>query len=460
MAFRKTSIAMKALQLTSLILLELNEINFDFVEKYIAGGRLPNFSRLLQRHGICNTASEQEYEHLEPWIQWVTAHTGLCFADHKVFRLGDIVGTDIEQIWEFLEGQGLKVGAICPMNANNRTQHASFFLPDPWTSTPVTGSKLLQRLSESISQAVNDNASAKLNLTSIAWLILSIMIFVPLNAYSRYLSMLMSALKGQAWAKAQLLDELLSDVTVKQMKQHRPDFTTLFLNAGAHIQHHYMFNASVYDGKQSNPNWLLDPNADPIFDIYDQYDKIVGKLQSSFPNHRLMIATGLHQDPFPYQKYYWRLANHKKFLDLIGVEFESVEPRMSRDFLIVFRSKEHASRAEQRLITAKAHDGQSLFEVDNRGESLFVALVFPDEITETTEVHLGNVTIGNFRQHVAFVAVKNGEHNGVGYFIDTGVTPENVEQNIPLWSLPDKVASNFGLSWRQRGILQRTLGTV
>ena len=34
-----------------------------------------------------------------------------------MFRLGDVVNTDIEQIWERLERRGLSVGAISPMNA-------------------------------------------------------------------------------------------------------------------------------------------------------------------------------------------------------------------------------------------------------------------------------------------------------------------------------------------------------
>ena len=65
------------------------------------------------------------YEHLEPWIQWVTAHTGLDFAEHGVFRLGDIVARDLPQIWEQLEEKGLRVGAICPMNAKHRLKDAA-----------------------------------------------------------------------------------------------------------------------------------------------------------------------------------------------------------------------------------------------------------------------------------------------------------------------------------------------
>ena len=59
-----------------LLLLELNEINFDFVRPYIEQGELPMLPadrepRLSQRR------PPSRYDELEPWIQWVTAHTGL-----------------------------------------------------------------------------------------------------------------------------------------------------------------------------------------------------------------------------------------------------------------------------------------------------------------------------------------------------------------------------------------------
>ncbi|HKR37855.1 MAG TPA: hypothetical protein VJT10_23640, partial [Steroidobacteraceae bacterium] len=102
---------------TRLLLLELNEVNFEFVEAYTRRGELPNFAALFQQHGFTRTTSETSYEQLEPWIQWVTAHTGKSLAEHSVFRLGDIASRDIPQIWELLEERGLKVGAISPMNA-------------------------------------------------------------------------------------------------------------------------------------------------------------------------------------------------------------------------------------------------------------------------------------------------------------------------------------------------------
>jgi len=59
-----------------LILLELNEINFDAVTYYIVRvEHFPGFKKLIKQ-GIVKTEAEPEYESLEPWIQWPSVHTG------------------------------------------------------------------------------------------------------------------------------------------------------------------------------------------------------------------------------------------------------------------------------------------------------------------------------------------------------------------------------------------------
>ena len=60
----------------SLIFLQFNEVCFEFIEKYIAKGKLNNFNRLINLHGVSRTSSENEYKNLEPWIQWVSIHSG------------------------------------------------------------------------------------------------------------------------------------------------------------------------------------------------------------------------------------------------------------------------------------------------------------------------------------------------------------------------------------------------
>lgn len=429
----------------SVLLLELNEVNFDQVSAYAVGGKLPTLSGLIERHGLCETTSEQRYDELEPWIQWVTAHTGLSLSEHGVYRLGDIVGRSIDQIWEVLERQGLSVGAISPMNANNRCNDPAFFMPDPWTDTTVTGAGL-ERLYRPVAIAVNGNANAKMAPGVLMQLALGLGANAKAKNYTGYMRDAVGALRRHSWRKAMLLDRLLTDVFTSEVKKKCPDFASLFLNAGAHIQHHYMFNSSVYGGDQQNPGWYVSPSMDPVLEVYELYDRCVAQILQAFPSYRIMIATGLHQDPHGELTLYWRLRQHAAFLHRNNVPFLRVEPRMSRDFVIVCTGRSQAEEAQDRLERLIGPDGQPLFSIDNRGCTLFVELIWSHEIEADFIYHRDGVPVSGFSDDVAFVAIKNGEHNGIGYFLDTGLTADKAHR-FPLAKLPARIAEACGAEW-------------
>ena len=217
-----------------LILVELNEINFDIIKNYIDDGlSLPNFSKIMDGHFI-TTESEQIYENLEPWIQWPSIHTGLTFGQHKVFRLGDFVNSNDSQIFEKVENAGFKVGAVSPMNSSNKLKTPAYFIPDPWTQTPSDPSFLNRCISSAISQAVNDNSQSKLSFSTISQLMLT---FIMLVQPTKWLSMIKSALKskGKPWQKALFLDNLLHQMHNTLMKRTKPDFSTKFFQRwGSH----------------------------------------------------------------------------------------------------------------------------------------------------------------------------------------------------------------------------------
>lgn len=429
---------------SKVLLLELNEINFEFVDTYVANGKLPTIGSLLKRHGVCRTTSEQRYEELEPWIQWVTAHTGLSLEQHCVFRLGDIVEKDLPQIWERLEEHGLKVGAVSPMNAKHRLRAPAFFVPDPWTRTHVTARPVLRKLYEAIAQAVNDNAASRITISSALRLLQGLAYYGYRNA-ARYARLLLSA-SARPWRKAMLLDQLLADAFIHEVRESQPDFASLFLNAGAHIQHHYMFCSMAYKGSRSNPHWYVNRGADPVLEVYELYDRIVEAVRAAFPDARLMLATGLHQVPHEKVTFYWRLRHHERFLRSIGAVFRRVEPRMSRDFVVDCGSTEDAVRTQTLLESARAPDGAPIFEVDNRGTDLFVMLTYPNEITENFTVRIADHEITRFKEEVAFVALKNGEHHGVGYFIDTGASPPaSAQPEFRLAEMPQRIFHALGL---------------
>lgn len=429
----------------SLVLLEFNEVNFDFVRRYIERGHLKTIAALLESSGLAETTSEETYEHLEPWIQWVTAHTGLPYSEHRIYRLGDAADTQLNQIWESLESAGLTVGAISPMNAANRTRQSPFFVPDPWTRTSISGGWVLRQLWTALAQAVGENAQRRISLQSLIRLALAWTKHARSSTLGQ-LSRFALQRKANPWYASLFLDRFLADVFICQWRRARPDFSSLFLNAAAHIQHHYMFSSAVYDGPHRNPDWYITAGKDPLLDVYSLYDRILADVLRLPGAPRVMVATGLHQDPHPTQQFYYRLKDHDGFLRRLGLRFARVEALMSRDFTVYCASTVDAALCASELEQLTAPDGKSLFSVDNRGSDIFVMLTYPGEIQKDFIILRSQQPMWDLIQDVAFVALKNGEHNGIGYFSDTGAPQLSAGTRFPLADIFARICQATGVS--------------
>jgi len=429
-----------------LILIELNEINFDAVRCYIDRGEsLPGLEEIINQ-GLITTQSEVEYENLEPWIQWPSVHMGMTYEQHNIFRLGDVVHSKQQQFFEKVEAAGFKVGAISPMNASNKLATPAYFIPDPWTQTKSDDSFVSRSIASAISQAVNDNSQAKLTISSIIKICLSFLILVnPL----RFLSLFFYALSAvrKPWRKALFLDMFLYEIHKTLFRRKNTNFSTVFLNAGAHIQHHYFYNSSYAKNPDiHNPSWYIKSEYDPFFEMIKVYDLMVQDLLKS-SDSEFIIATGLSQKPYDSLKFYYRFNNHKKFLNDIGVSFKSVVPRMTRDFLVHFESEEEASEAEIIFNSILVDDGIKLFEeVDNRGMEVFVVLTYSHEIFKTTKINIDN-TVTTLAKYITFVAIKNGEHQGTGYaFFSKGVSCFAPQEGSHVSKLHYSILNIFGVS--------------
>lgn len=418
---------------TRLILLEANEINFDIVKLYTEQepGKYPMLEKLMGYHQL-RTISEEKYHELEPWIQWVSVHTGKTYDEHRIFRLGDVVGSCAEQIFEVLEKSGIKVGSISAMNAENKLERPAYFIPDPWTNTKSDDSFWSKLLSKAISQTVNDNAQGKITPTSFVALLLGFIRFAKVRHYGIYFNLAISSVNAQ-WRKALFLDLLIHDIHTGLHAIKLPGFSTVFINAGAHIQHHYLFNSKPIKSslKIKNPDWYVNEDIDPFAEMLYIYDKIIGDYLV-LKNSEFILCTGLSQKPYDRVKYYYRLKDHAAFLLKIGINFLNVTPRMTRDFLVEFSSIEDAAESEKTLrdVTVSS-DGMPFFGlIDNRGKSLFLTLTYPNEINhENDSIVVGGSTY-KILNDIAFVAIKNGMHQGDGFaYFSPGVS---------LYAPPDK----------------------
>jgi len=433
----------------NLLLFELNEINFDIVKKYIAKDpvRFPSLAKLFKFTHICTT-SEKKYNEIEPWIQWPSVHTIKKFSEHGIYRLGDIVGNNNAQIFEIIEKAGFTVGVVSAMNAENRLIKPAYFIPDPWTQTKTDGSWWSRSIHEAVSQAVNENSQARITFQSAIRLTLALLRFGQIRHVGLYLKLIANS-PQKPWLKALVLDLMLHDIHWSMFNKKRPNFSTLFLNAGAHIQHHYFFNAEPLRGQltKKNPEWYVDENEDPLADLLDLYDLILGEYLAKLDTE-IIFATGLAQKPYDSIKFYYRLNSHSKFLQNLGVQFTSVIPRMTRDFLVNFENNQQALAAQNILASVyiEENDVPLFGEIDNRGDSLFVTLTYPQEITSSTEYRIGGHRF-HLLAEVSFVAIKNGMHQDKGFaFFTPGVGQYAPEEKAHVASLGKTIMNYFGVT--------------
>jgi hypothetical protein len=405
------------IKMKKIAFLQLNELNFDMISHYIATGvDLPILEQIYQSR--CITVEEEVYENLEPWIQWYSIFTGTSFKQHKVFRLGDGHHRNDTNFLTDLVDSNIRVGAIAPMNISKNSADFSFFIPDPWSKQESVGSVFLQLISTAVSQGVNNNSGSGLsNKNKIRLLLglsryLSLKDFKELYAYYR-------KIQGKSYRKALFLDLVLTKLHQSCAMKFNTQFSTVFLNAGAHIQHHYFLNSTFVKNKdvRKNPEWYINPLEDPVLESLIFYERILDSYQSR--GFSLMLATGLQQLPYSKSTFYYRLKNHNEFLSFFSIPFSKVIPRMTRDFEIEFASLEDKITSMGILSTFEINGKKVFGEITDSGavddKKIFCTLTYDDEIFPGSYLHHNGQEL-DLHDAVNFVAVKNGKHDKLGTF--------------------------------------------
>lgn len=395
-----------------LILIELNEINFDLIKIYSKKKKF-NFFNDEFLSNLRTTSSENIYNKIEPWIQWVSIHTGKTADEHRIERLGDINKLKSKQIFERIEELGHSVGAICPMNTINKLQNTKYFISDPWTINKKDKNSFNILLSNAISKLVNNNSNKKFFIGSYFILLIAILKSIRLKTISKYIYLFFKSFSNK-WNKSLFLDLFLNDYHIHCIKKFNPNFTTVFFNAGAHIQHHYLVYSKIVERKFTLPSNYINLNNDPIEEMYRFYDNILIDY-SKLKNYQLLIATGLTQIPYDRLKFYYRPINHQTFLKFFSIKGTQIYPRMTRDFLIEFNSSLESDKAEIIFDKINKVNEKKIFEYDNRGTSIFVSFKYDLKVDINTFIYNADKKKIYLNKLVSFVAIKNGMHDQKGF---------------------------------------------
>jgi hypothetical protein len=345
-----------------IIQLEFNELCPTLVDRFIAEGHLKNFAQLKNQSYEFTTDAEEKAPNLEPWIQWVTVHTGLSFANHGVFDLGDGHKLKVPRVWDIVGQQGEKVWICGSMNASFQKPIQGFMLPDPCsTGIHPYPDGVFDNFFNFVRANVQEHTRAKVPVSKADQL--RFIAFMTTHGMKpKTLTSIIKQLLGERggsnrWKRAVILDQLQWDVFSWFWQREEPTFSTFFLNSTAHFQHMYWRNMdpSVFSVKPSQPE--QDDCSNAVLFGYQKMDAIVGKCLKLMDTTTIVVlATALSQQPcLKYEdfggKEFYRPEDPEELFEFAGFAGNpEFAPVMSEQFRLLFASEAEAEAAEKALL--------------------------------------------------------------------------------------------------------------
>lgn len=365
----------------SVILLEFNELSPSLMYQFMASGKLPNFSRFHAQAQVFLTDAEEEAPNLNPWIQWVTVHSGLPYQEHGVFNLGEGHKLQRKCVWDLLCDAGLRVWVCGSMNSRHDPSLNGYILPDPWTTAFPPQPESLRTYFRFVQEHVLEYTNDRVPLSRMAYLkFLTFMMVhgLSLSTVNAILRQLASEENGHnRWKRAVILDKLQFDLFRSVHNRLKPHFSTFFSNSTAHFQHAYWRNMEPELFKiQPTPKEQAEFESAILFG-YQEMDKLVGDfLALADAETTLMFCTALSQQPcLIYEeeggKTFYRPRRFEQLMAFGGVEApHRVFPVMAEQFHVVFESEEDARRGAEQLRALQVA-GRSVLSVQGNGTALF-----------------------------------------------------------------------------------------
>jgi hypothetical protein len=367
---------------TRLILLEFNELAPELMDRFIAMDKLPNFKRLRDESQVFATEAAERGWELNPWVQWVTVHSGLNYSEHRIIELDEGHKLAKKRIWDVVSQSGDKVWLCGSMNIGYEQPPNGLVMPDPWT-TQVPPSPSLESFFQFVQRNVLEHTTNRPDLSlRDYWRFLSFMLTHGLS-----LSTVLAIVKqlvaerfdsSLRWKRAVLLDKLQFDVFRWHFERLRPELSTFFCNSTAHFQHYHWREMEPHlFASQPSPEKLAAHDTTILFG-YEQMDQLVGHFLGLLgPDTILIFATAISQQPcLIYEdqggKVMYRPRDMAPLMNFAGVtEQYTATPLMAEVFNVQLTTSEDADRVEKKLLALKMGE-KTAVQVQRKGALLNV----------------------------------------------------------------------------------------
>lgn len=409
------------------ILLEFNELCPSLIDLYMEEGKLPNFQRFYQESEIYTTDAEEQPPYLEPWIQWITVHSGKSYRDHQIFNLDDGHKLKFPNIWDILSEAAYRVWICGSMNLRYTKPINGCVLPDYWATQqdpyPAELSSFFNFVQRQVQEHTND--SAQLSWKDY-WRFLTFMVThgLSLGTLGAIVQQLLKETQTgrYRWQRAAILDKLQRDIFFWYYHRLKPHFSTFFLNSTAHFQHMYWRNMEPW-------RFRVQPSADEqaeyenaILYGYQEMDKLIGDfLVLPDENTTLMLCTALSQQPcLTYEeiggKHLYRPRQFEDLLSFAGITGSyQCSPVMAEEFFIRFKTEVDAQVAEQQLAALRVKQCP-VMRLRRQGAEIYAGCEIFEQLSDQTVLYVegSDISTSFFSIFYQIKDIKSGMHHSDG----------------------------------------------
>lgn len=427
-----------------LFLLEINECDFNFIIKGAKKFKCSNILKFFSNKKKINTCTNDNSEgyNLDPWVQWVSVHTGKSSKEHKIFRIGEKLSKKIPQLWDILSKNGISSSIWGAFNSNLRNKrNINFFFPDPWSFTqrahPESLNKLLM-LPRYYAQTYPSPKIIKLFYFALFFFIKIIfsktILYIFFNFFSFIKIFFKSGLKS--YNLYFFLDLISLDYFINIYQKKRSDFLIFAMNSFAHYQHNY------WDEKKNE--WVY-------FWYLEEILKKVNLLEKSF---NTLAYNGFDQKKIK-NEYHLRPRNFEIFFNNLNLNYISIEPNMTAGATIFFDSNKSKYEAIDKLKKIGIYK-YPLFEIDStyKQKKIFVKLCMvmnkeiknfekinrknykywiqkPKKIKKRSEFNTEKAFLNSLFKNIIYLkSTSRHKNTGLMYYSKFDLNKKNIKKNV------------------------------
>ncbi len=314
------------------LLLEFNEITRRIIDPLMAQGKMPNFARLLNEGASAAPESVDLPPHLDPWVTWVTVHTGVDRSVHGATVLEqDSLTIKAKRTWNYAEEAGKSIGVFGSISAYPPRPVPGFLVPGPFAPSSDTfppylspAQDLNRKYTQVHGKAAKEDSPLKMAKMGLDLFKLGLS---PATCATIAAQLVRERVDPSVrWKRVSLQPLVNYDFFQSLYRAYQPDFATWHTNHAAHYMHHYWrsYDDTAFIMKATEKEKAETGGA--IEFGYTLCDQLLGRFLKLIGEDTILaVATSMGQQPyvaemFPDGRVVVRMTDPRRILDLVGAK--------------------------------------------------------------------------------------------------------------------------------------------